>query len=194
MAAQSPALQDASTPDSITLPGVLPAELPKSDGIEKAQHAQPGQADESAASGVPAAQMVHEPEQAQRQDSALEGETYYDAVPVQALVVPLAIAAASSAVPAQASPSMQIEPRQAEPVQEGPSHPEAQRQEPPQNFEVFESIQASTAAQRLGQISGAAKPGMMESPAAAAGSMQSAGPERHVAVNLRCAWYQYSVT
>ena len=92
------------------------------------------------------------------------------------------------------SPSMQIEPRQAEPVQEGPSHPEAQRQEPPQNFEVFESIQASTAAQRLGQISGAAKPGMMESPAAAAGSMQSAGPERHVAVNLRCAWYQYSVT
>ena len=165
-AAEVPILQAASTPDSITPPGVQPAKLPK-----------------AAAIGVSEALTVHEPHyarQAQRQDSALEGETYYDAVPVQASVVPLATAAASSAVPVQASPSMQIEPRQAEAMQRIPSHPEAQPEEPPQMPELSED--ASTA-----QISGAAKPGMLQTPVAAAGSMQSTGPERHVAVNLRCA-------
>lgn len=193
-AAKISAWQDASTPDSITQPGIQPAEPSVSDGVEIAQHAQPGQADESAATGIPEAQLVHEPQQAQRQDSAVEGEMYYDALPVQASVVPLAIAAASSAVPAQASPSMQIKPHQAEAVQESHPHPEAQRQGAPQKPDIINSPHASTAVQSVEQTIGAAKPGLMQRPIAAAGSMHSVGTERHVAVNLRCASCRDSLT
>ena len=97
-AAKGPALQDSSSPNSITQSGSQPASPPFARETEIAEHAQAGQANEIPAIGVSDTLMVREledAEQTQRQDGAAEGESYYDAVPVQASVLPPASAAAS---------------------------------------------------------------------------------------------------
>ena len=193
-AAKGPALQDASSPNSITQPGSQPVNIPYARETETAEHAQAGHVDEIPAIGVSDALMVLEQEisqQAQRQDSAVEGDTYYDAVPEQASLLPPASAAASSALEVPASPSEQAEPGRAEPAQESPSHALAQHPEAQQEPETPTSHYASSTAESLGQVIGSIKQTVKESRLADAGTVQTKDAEKHVVVSLRyaCGWH-----
>lgn len=189
-AAKGPALQDTPSLDSVTRTGSQPANPPVARETEIAEHAQAGQNNEIPAIGVSDTPIVLEPEdaeQAQRQDSAIEGDTYYDTFPVLATVLPPASAAASSASEVQASHSEQTEPSRAEPAQEIPFHAPAQHQEAPQEPETPSSHHASSPAEGLRQVTGSDKHTMKERRPAHAGTVQSKDAEKHVDVTLRCA-------
>lgn len=205
MAAERPALQGATTTHSIMQPIAQSAEPPLSAEPQSFQPAQPKQANsvESPAheaarqfpNAVPSeplpadevpAGWVSEPQaaveaehaqQAERPSSSIEGDTFYDAIPVQALVGPLASAAASSAVPTQASPLVHNGPSRAEAAQKNPYDAGAQRQE------ALHGLEPPTST--LGELTAAANQGTMQRPNGDAGSLQpTAAAEQLVAVTL----------
>ena len=213
--AKGPALQGATTVHSITQPDNQPVGPPLSAETETAQCSQPEQAvdvptptltaahqnskseplpaDEYPAgesSKLQAAVVMEHALQAERPSYLIEGDTYYDAVPV-ASAGPLASAAASSAVPEQASLPMQSAPSRAGSVQEASLRAGGQHRGASPERESPASNIISSAADNLGQLMGLAKHGKMQKSNGDAGSMQSTDAEQHVAVTLGYADCQY---